>query len=82
MGKFIPRENNLLYGIMYKFADDSKYMYIIHNLNDTIDFQDDLNSVYHWSQTWNLKYNLSNTALFSLAIILQVPLTIFSMALE
>ena len=81
-GKFIPRENNLLYGIMYRFADDSKYMHIIRNFNDTVDFQDGFNSVYHWSQTWNLKYNLSNTVLFSLAIILQVPLTIFTMALE
>ena len=48
--------------IMYMFADDSKCIHIIQNFNDTIDFQDDLNSVYHWSQTWKLKFNLSKTA--------------------
>ena len=48
--------------IMYMFADDSKCIHIIRNFNDTIDFQDDLNSVYHWSQTWKLKFNLSKTA--------------------
>ena len=48
--------------IMYMFADDSKCIHIIWNFNDTIDFQDDLNSVYLWSQTWKLKFNLSKTA--------------------
>ena len=48
--------------IMYMFADDSKCMHIIWDFNDTIAFQDDLNSVYHWSQTWKLKFNLSKTA--------------------
>ena len=47
---------------MYMFADDSKCMHIIRDFNDTIAFQDDLNSVYHWSQTWKLKFNLSKTA--------------------
>ena len=49
--------------IMYMFADDSKCIHIIRNFNDTIDFQDDLDSVYLWSQTWKLKFNLSKTAL-------------------
>ena len=35
----------------HMLADDSKRMHIIHNFNDTIYFQDDLNSVYHWLQT-------------------------------
>ena len=30
----------------YMFADDSKCMHIIQNFYDTIDFQDDFNSVY------------------------------------
>ena len=47
---------------MYMFADDSKCMHIIRNFNDTINLQDDLNSVYHWLQTWNLKFSLSKTA--------------------
>ena len=66
---------------MYVFADDSKCMYIIHNFNDTIDFQDDLNSIYHWLQIWNLKFILNKTALFSLVIILHAPLTTFLMVL-
>ena len=48
--------------IMYMFADDSKCMHVINSFNDTIKFQDDLNTIYQWSQTWNLKFNLSKTA--------------------
>ena len=40
--------------ILYMFADDSKCMHITRSFNDTIDFQDDLNSVYQWMQTWNI----------------------------
>ena len=54
--------NCLETSIMYMFADDSKCMHIIRHLNDTIAFQDDLNSVCHWSQTWKVKFNLRKIA--------------------
>ena len=72
-------ESSTMY--MYMFADDSKCMHTICYFNDTIDFQDDLNSVYHWLQTWNPKFNLSKTAFIQFGKILQAPLTTFLMVL-
>ena len=60
---------------VYMFADDSKCMHIIRNSNHIINFQDDLNSVYLWSQTWNL--TSAKQLLLSLAIIPLVPPTTF-----
>ena len=62
--------NCLVSSTIYMLADDSKVY--AHYLQLQIFQMISIQSVYHWSQTWNLKFN---QLLFGLAIILLVPPT-------
>ena len=52
--------NDISNGVTSKlrlFADDCLIYRPIHNINDTIAFQQDLNKLHQWSTTWLMKFN-------------------------
>ena len=70
--------------VLHMFADDSKCMHIIRIFNDTVDFQDEpqfcLSSVAGLES--KIQSYVVKQPLFSLVITLQVPVTVFLMALQ
>ena len=43
--------------VLYLFADDTKCLKFISNPADSIQLQDDINSLNHWSEQWSLLFN-------------------------
>ena len=46
-----------LHCILFKFADDSKGVYTVDSINECLNLQANLNSLYQWSADWNLLFN-------------------------
>ena len=43
--------------VLYLFADDTKCLKTIFDPADSIQLQDDINSLNHWSEQWSLLFN-------------------------
>ena len=45
------------------FTDDAKIFHVIKSSTDYITLQNDLDSLYKWSQVWQLNFNISKCKL-------------------
>ena len=44
-------------GFVSKFADDTKYLRIIHNDEDHMKMQSDIDKLLKWAETWHMEFN-------------------------
>ena len=50
-------DENVLYSSVRSFADDTRIIKAVQDVNDASLLQDDLNSIYQWSRTNNMVFN-------------------------
>ena len=62
--------------LLYLFADDTKCLKTISDPADTIQLQDDINSLSHWSEQWSLLFNPTKIVQISFKPNLQTSYTI------
>ena len=55
---FINDIPDALQNISRIFADDTKAYKVVRNLEEQDNLQEDLNSVFNWSQTWQMNFNI------------------------
>ena len=48
---------NLTKSSIFKFADDTKVLRVVNNEEDRDSFQDDIDSLFAWSQEWQMLFN-------------------------
>ncbi len=56
---FINDLPDIVKNLMKIFADDTKIYSTVRRDEDCIKLQEDLNNLFDWSNTWNLKFNSS-----------------------
>ena len=62
--------------VLYLFADDTKCLKTISDPADSIQLQDDINSLNHWSEQWSLLFNPTKIVQISFKPNLQTSYTI------
>ena len=58
--------NEVLHSDISIYADDTKLYKAIHNVNDCIELQNDLNRIYSWAQKWQMELNPDKTKLLTI----------------
>ena len=53
----IDKALNLNYSSIFKFADDTKVLRVVNNDADRASFQQDIDSLFAWSQEWQMLFN-------------------------
>jgi len=54
---FVMHINDLMYGLIKKFADDANIVRVVNSEEDSRSLQEDINGLVRWAEQWQMELN-------------------------